>query len=166
MKKVSGIIAVVIVFVVGLYASGWAPRDVARAEGSLVGHWSLTERANVQVGGEAASDYYFGPLDASGKGRVILTTGDGARQEGKWRAVETLRELGADEVRVELDVMGRKQVVTVTFADDARRSMRMGGPLGLLKVTQSKLTYQNAETSPALFDVEEVRARLIQFGAL
>ena len=163
-KRVVGVFAALFVFVVGLYASGWAPRDTSAPERALVGHWSLTERADVQLGGEVASDYYFGPLDASGQGRVVLTTGEASRRVGRWRVASTFRELDRGEVRVTLEVMGKEQVVTVTFVDDAWRVMRMGGPLGLLEVTRSSLTYQDAETSPELFDVKEARERLEQFG--
>lgn len=159
-KTISGILFVGVLLVVGLYASGWAPRDLGTLESRAVGHWEVVKQANVQLGSAGATEYYFGPLMHQGRGRFIQRNGSGSGQEGSWKVVQSLPE--QNRLRLEVEVMGSTRMVTVDLPTDGK-VMLVGGPLGLLKATQSELKYKNAETSPALLDVDEVQERLHMF---
>lgn len=163
-KKLAGLLLTALLLAVGLYASSWAPRALDTMPGRVVGHWEVTEGPRVKVGASPPTrHYYFGPLDpVTGKGRLFQVTGEGTTHEGRWEVVTD--ELDRDRVRVALSQLGKQQVRTLDVPD-AAATMKMRGPVGALDLFASELRYVDAETSPALVDLDEFRERLALFTA-
>lgn len=158
-KNLSLLISAIVLTLVGLYASSWAPRDLGSTTGRIPGHWSVSKAAG--AGTDSVKAYYFAPLEpTSNTGRLIRVGEEGSQNMGTWRVVQDVPD--KNRVRVELSGLDSARIVTLTLPLDGR-FMTLGGPLGLMKAFSSELTYVNAETSPALFDPQEIGERVQMF---
>ena len=159
-KTIGGLIGAALVLVIGLYASGWAPRHTQTMRGRVVGHWAVTEQAKVGLDARAKS-YYFGPIQQeTSTGRFIRVGADGVQEQGRWEVASS--EPDKDRLRVSFQFMGKTRLNTIRISDDAQR-MELGGPIGMFDAFSSELRYVDAETSPAAVDVREITERLEQF---
>lgn len=150
MKKLVSLLFALVVVVVVLYAANWAPRDLGSMRARVVGHWEDPART---------THLYFGPIDAaSGQGTYVKESPRGLEQ-GTWRV--RAERVGKGELEMKVTLPRGKEDRILEIAADGG-SMTFSGQILVLKLDAKQFTYVDAATSPNIWSIDEVKARILQ----
>ena len=161
LKKLVGVIVVVLVLVVGVFASGWAPRQAGSPSGRLVGHWIETDAGGLPQR-DLGAHWYFAPPGPDGTGVLVVAKKNGVQERGSWTILED--RAAKDQVKLELERANAKEVWVVDVAKKGDKATISAEAL-IVKVKVSGLAYVDATTSPAVWSAEEFGHRIRRFAS-
>ncbi len=156
MKKFASALIVIVVAVVALHASGFAPRQMDTPSGRLVGQWVETDAGGLPQR-DLGARWFFGPVDAGGEGELFVEKGD-VSERGTWRVIKD--DSGKDQVELELQRPTTGKTVWVVTVDDPGKNANIAADALIVKIKVSQLAYVDATTSPDVWSPGEVQKRI------
>ncbi len=150
-KKLFGALVSLVIVAGGVFASGWAPRELGSMRARVIGHWEDPART---------THLYFGPIDSgTGQGRFVKEAPRGVEQ-GTWKMRAENLSKGELEMKITLPRGKEDRVLEIA---PTGQSMTFAGQILVLKLDARQFTYVVASTSPNIWTPEELKARVLQF---
>ena len=159
MKKLASALIVLVVAVVAIHASGFAPRQMDTPSGRLVGQWVETDAGGLPQR-DLGARWFFGPVDAGGEGELFVEKGD-VSERGTWRVIRD--DAGKDQVELEFQRPTTGKTIWVVTVDDPGKKASVAANALIVKIKVSQLAYVDATTSPNVWSLSELQKRVRRF---